>query len=332
MAFELQAYPEASFADRLQYLDILRQLNDAGYTKYLTQVEEDAAKKPADLAALLSWMNRNGMGLIAVDFSRSLPADRLQEWPVPMALAGSYTNVKDWPSLEKLTAIGSWNNFEFLRHAYLARACREQDKLVKAEGEWAAARKFGESEAQHLMLAETVSEWGWNKETDELLWELTKRSESEAQALQTLYERYTRMGDAGGLYKVLSRLLEIRPKDLTVKNNFAQIALLLKVDVKQAQKIAADLHRQEPTNAGFTSTYAFALYRDGKADQAAQLMATLSSGQLKDPALSFYYGVFLAAAGDSEKAKGFLQAGANSPMFPEERDLFAEAKRRAQMQ
>lgn len=332
MAFELQGYPEAAFSDRLLYLDILRQLSDPEYTKYLSETEEIATKKAADLAALLAWMSRANLVSLSIDFISSLPAEKLQDWPMPLVVGNCYAAAGQWSKLEALATKSNWNGFEYLRHAFLARALREQNKLVKAEGEWAEARKSAGSSQQLLTLAQTVAEWQWSKETDELLWELVNRPESQAEALQTLYKRHTRTGDTVGLYKVLSRLYELHPNDRTVQNNFAQVCLLLNVERERARKIAADLHRDEPGNAAFTATYAFSLYRDSKAAQAVAVMSSLRPEQLADPAISFYYGVFLSAVGDAEKAHEYLERGKNSAMLPEEQQLLAEAKRRAHIE
>lgn len=73
LARDLQSYPEAIFTDKLLYLGILRQSYDPEYTTYLTKIENEAAAKPDDLAALLTWMNANEISLVAIDFARSLP-------------------------------------------------------------------------------------------------------------------------------------------------------------------------------------------------------------------------------------------------------------------
>jgi predicted Zn-dependent protease len=89
------------------------------------------------------------------------------------------------------------------------------------------------------------------------------------------------------------------------------------------------LHREQPANAAYTATYAFSLFRQGKFAEAAAAMNELTPDQSNDPSVSLYYGIFLAAAGDVEKSKPFLQAAGNARMFPEERQLLAEAKKRA---
>jgi Flp pilus assembly protein TadD len=329
LARQAQSFPEADFNDRITYLDILRQMGHDKFVGYLTDVEEAARENPKQLAGLITWMNKSKLSSLAIDFVNGLPPEKAQVWPVPLALADSYSSVGAWPALEQFLRNGNWSQFEFLRRAYLARSYRQQDKTVLAEREWVAAEKEAAENSQRLLLlATTVAEWRWDKETDKLLWDLSKRTDAQAEALHTLYQRYTRLGDASGLYRVLNRLLEIEPDDQAVQNNFAQVALLLKVDLERAHKLAFDLHQQQPANPAFAATYAFALFRQGKVSQALAVMNELTPEQMSDPSVSLYYGIFLVASGDLDKAKPFLQNGEKAPMFPEERQMLGEAKRK----
>jgi hypothetical protein len=188
LARDLQSYSEALFTDHIIYLEILRQLRDPEYTSYLTSIEKDAAPKPADLAALLTWMNANQSSMVALDFAKSLPEANRKAWPVPWSIAEAYNKVADWQDLEKHTNDGNWGQFEFLRRAYLARSLRAQNKSVAAEREWAAAAKSAAAQYQSLaLLTRLVSEWGWKNEHVDLLWQLAKFPEAQKEALGTLY-------------------------------------------------------------------------------------------------------------------------------------------------
>ena len=74
LAKELQNYPEAPFSDRLLYLEILRQLRDPEFAEYLKKLEDEAASRPADLAALISWMAGNETAAAAVEFAKDSSA------------------------------------------------------------------------------------------------------------------------------------------------------------------------------------------------------------------------------------------------------------------
>ena len=327
LAHELQNYPDPPFSDRLLYLDLLRQLHDPQFAGFLTDAEKDAAAKPANLAALLSWMNANGMSLLAIDFARTLPNDALTEWPVPLTNAESYVKLADWPKLEGLLKDKNWGQFDFLRHAYLSRAFREEGRPAPADREWMLAQKQAGSQVQFLsVLSRTVSEWGWEKETADLLWMLTKYPEAQLEAFQALYKKYTAAGDTPGLYRVLMRLADLTPADRRIQNNLAQLRLLLSADMDRARKVAAEVYSKEPSNPDYVSTYAFALYTKGDADGGLKVMNGLSESQLRDPSLAAYYGILLAAVGENEKARKYLKLAASAKLLPEERALVAKAE------
>jgi hypothetical protein len=327
LARDLQSYPEAIFTDKLLYLGILRQSYDPEYTTYLTKIENDAAAKPDDLAALLTWMNGNEISIVAIDFARSLPDGALSAWPVPWAMAEAYAKVNDWSALERLTANSNWHQFDFLRRAYLTRALRAENKPVATEREWAGAVKSASAQSQSLLsLTRTVFEWGWKNESIDLLWQLAKYPEVQFEALHSLYLQYTKAGDTQGLYRVLSRLADIDPGNLKVQNNLAQVSLLLNADPERARRRAANLYRKEPSNAAYASTYAFSLYAEGDAKGALKVMSTLREDQLNEPPLAAYYGIFLAASGEKGKAREYLELGRQTQLLPEEKTLLDRAE------
>jgi hypothetical protein len=327
LARDLQSYPEAIFTDKLLYLGILRQSYDPEYTIYLTKIENEAAVKPDDLAALLTWMNGNEISIVAIDFARSLPDSALSAWPVRWAMAEAYAKVNDWPALERRTTNSNWHQFDFLRRTYLARALRAENNPVAAEREWAGAVKSASAQSQSLLLlTRIVFEWGWKNESVDLLWQLTKYPEVQFEALHTLYLQYTKAGDTQGLYRVLARLAEIDPGDLKVQNNLTQISLLLNADPQRARRRAANLYRKEPSNAAYASTYAFSLYAQGDAKSALKVMSTLREDQLQEPPLAAYYGIFLAASGEKGKARAYLELGRQTQLLPEEKTLLDRAE------
>jgi hypothetical protein len=327
LASELESYPEALFSDRLLYLEVLRRSHDPAFNDHLEKLERETSSHPPDLASLLSWMSENGEASEAVEFAKSLPAGFRDKCPVSPALAAAYTSQKNWPELEHLTMTTEWTPFDFLRHAYLSRALREQNKKFASEQEWLAAQKDAFAQPQSLLiLARTATSWGWDAEKVELLWLLAKNDETKLAALQTLYQHYGKLGDTVGLYRTLLRLVEVSPNDLVLQNNSAQISLLLGTDIDRASKVAADIRNREPSNGAYVSTYAFSLFTKGNVNEAVQVMDQLSPEQLRDPSIAAYYGVILAAAGQKEKARDYLRHAVEANLLPEERALVLKAR------
>ena len=325
LARDLQAYPDATWSDRFLYLDFLHILHDPQFSSYLTELEKSAATKPPALAALLSWMSLKNLSLLALDFAKTLPAEVLEKWPVPLALAEVRVQLKDWRQLELAMENAQWGRFDFLRHAYLARALRAQDKPAAAEHEWAAAMKGASDQSESLLLlVRPVSEWGWEAETTDILWGLSKHPEKQKEAFLALYQHYAKAADTQGLYRVLVRLSELDPTNLNVENNLAQIALLLNANPEEARRLAADVYHKSPANPAYMTTFAYSLLTQGDAKNAARIMRTLSEDQLADPTISAYYGVCLAAAKD-ERARAYLDFGKKANLLPEEKALIEKA-------
>ena len=326
-ASELQAYPDALFGDRLLYLEILRQLRAPEFENYLAEVQKAAVAQPADLGSLLSWLNTNGKAAEAISYVKSLPAEALKKWPVPLAHAEAYAQLKDWPGLERMAAESTWAPYDFMRRAYLARALRAQDKRMPASEAWAAAQREASSMPQTLMmLAQTVAAWDWETEAVELLWILTRSPEARAKALETLYEHYAKAGDTPGVYRVLTRAIELEPANLTMQNNLAQIALLLGANVEEARRKAAELYAREPANAAFASTHAFGQFIAGDVEGALETLERLPEERRQEPSIAAYYGIILAEAGQREKAREYLARAADARLLPEEKALVAKAE------
>ena len=325
LGHELQGYPEATWTDRLTYLDLLHATGDPQFSSYLTGLEKRANEDPGELAALLSWMSGHRLNIVALDYINNLYAEALRKWPVPMAVADVYIQLGEWARLEALTANAEWGGSDFLRHAYLARALREQGKTIDAAREWATASKQASQRNDFLtVLIQTAADWKWENETTDLLWSLSKRPEKQNQAFLALYRTYTRSSDTQGLYRVLVRLSDLDPNNLDVQNNRAQVSLLLEVDPKEARRLAADVYHKSPTNPSYITTYAYSLLCEGNPKEALRLMNSLSTDQLSDPTISAYYGIFLAANGD-ERSRTYLDFGKQASLLPEEKALIDKA-------
>ena len=327
LSSELQNYSEALFSDRLLYLEILKRRRDSKFTNYLDTLKQDSKSNPTDLASLLSWMTNNEMSPEVIEFSKTLPPESLAIWPVPLSLTEAYVKLNDWPALERFAKSTEWAAFDFLRHAYLCRALRSQEKKLAADEEWLAAQRECSTNPRALLsLADITATWGWENETLDLLWTLSKIEDTKLEALQTLYQHYKKLGDTAGLYRTLRRLVEALPSDLALQNNLAQISLLLGTDSERARKVAAEINGKDPRNGAYASTYAFSLYTNGDVGGALEAMDKLSADQLREPSVAAYYGIVLVAAGQREKARQYLRRAAETKLLPEEKALVAKAE------
>ena len=95
-----------------------------------------------------------------------------------------------------------------------------------------------------------------------------------------------------------------------------------------ARRLATKLHAENPANAAFSSTYAFALFTEGKTSEALKQMETLKEAQLRHPSIAAYYFVMLVENGKMERAHLFLSAANKAQLLPEEQQLLTAATRK----
>jgi Flp pilus assembly protein TadD len=326
IAKRLANFPDAEFRDRLDYLRMLRQLNHPDFAVRLLDMEEEAASDPAKIYELLTWMSTSQQAVLAREWIKRLPAAAMSKWPVAGAMTECYAAEKDWAGLEELCRRMDWGDVDFMRHAVLARALREQGRTLDAEQEWNDVRKAIGSDGKRIdALQQKVAAWGWKQESLDLLWLLTKDQQRQNAALGALSQSYASEGDTSNLYRVVLRLSELRPGDPETENNVAQLSLLLNRDRQRAAALAKKLYEQSPGNPVFASTYAFSLYSQGQYAQASQAFRLVKEEDLRTPAIAAYYGMVLVANGDRAKAREFLELGEKATLLPEERALLSRA-------
>ncbi len=327
LAKKLDALPDATVTDRLLALGILRQFKDPAFTGVLTRLESESTASADQAVKLISWMNSHGLALLAIDWSKRLPAEMLGSVALRFALADAYVQLRDWKPLQELLQRGSWDRAESLRLALQAKISRETGDASGFEKSWAAAVENAGDDPEKLKILQTLAfQWNWPEKGAAILWSLAENHATEREALQGLYNYYAAARDTQGLHRALVRLIDLMPNDLTVKNNFAQISLLLNAEPARALAVARQVHEAQPQNAAFASTYAFGLFQNGDIAGALKIMSALTPEQLRDPSVAAYYGVVLAGAGRKPEAAHYLDEAGKAKLLPEEERLVAQAR------
>ena len=328
LARQLDGFPEKNFTDRLVLLAAMHAASDPGFQSLLEELQTLAAEDPERAAALITWMNMHQMSTQTIAWGAKLPPSVIGSKLVPIALSDAYVTVRDWPGLQHLVKSGNWGAVDFIRNALSARALRELGNETDSTGQWSeAVKKVTASLPSILMLAETAEKWGWRNEAIDLLWLASKDPLKGDDALRTLYRYFAQKGETQNLYRVLLHRSELYPDDRNIQNNFAQLSLLLNLNVDRGQKIARELYEKEPANAAYVSTYAFALYSQGDFKKALKVLGALTDAQLRHPEIAAYYGIILAATGDLARAGEFLDLGEKAKLLPEEKALVEKARR-----
>jgi Flp pilus assembly protein TadD len=147
-----------------------------------------------------------------------------------------------------------------------------------------------------------------------------------------LVERLAKKKDTVGLWKMTSRWVAANPTDDAAGNNFAMLSFLLNREVTRACQLAQKLYEKHPREWAYVSTYAYSLHILGRSRQAVEVMDTLDPEQLEAPDLAAYYGIFLAATGDRERAARYLKFGESADLMPEEWELVRLAQRQLELE
>ena len=141
---------------------MLRASRDPESTRLLAELREGAAAKPDELYQLLSWMNRNGLALLVLDWLPGLPPEITAAPPVCIPVAEARAHGMEWEKLNESLESGTWGAFDFMRLAYQARAMDRMDDADGAKEAWAAAMAAAGGSAQRLEeLAKLALGWRW---------------------------------------------------------------------------------------------------------------------------------------------------------------------------
>lgn len=329
-AAQLKMEKDATFSDLLLYLEATHK-TEAG-PAVLRDAETAAAKSPAAASAFITWMNRHGLAQSALDWALVLPPEILNVQPVPLAVAEAYSFLQDWTGLKAWVEGKDWGGDEFLRLAVQSHALHHltpaDRSSMESQTAWNAALKATKSHPAYLAaIAQLAEGWGYADDAAEAWWLIANGKENAREALTALQRLYKSKQNSHGLLRVAKRALELNPADLVAANNCASLGLLLSAD-SAARRLATKLHKENPGNAIFSTTYAYALFTEGKTTDALRMMETLKDAQLRHPVIAAYYFVMLVENGSMERAHLFLSAANRAQLLPEEQQLLTTATRK----
>ncbi|MFL6590582.1 MAG: hypothetical protein ACJ8M4_10470 [Chthoniobacterales bacterium] len=329
-ASELRTQKGALFSDLLLYLESVYKSDTTGNA--LRDAEATASKTPATAATLVTWLNRHGRAREALEWALALSPEIREKQPLPLAIAETYSFLQDWQALQRWVDGKNWGAEEFLRLAVECHALRRltppDRSSMESQTVWAAAMKTAGTQATHLAaIAQLAEGWGYADEAADAWWAVANGNENAKEALTALQRLYKTKLNSHGLLRVAKRALELNPADLVAANNCANLGLLLTGD-SAARRLATKLHAENPNNAAFNTTYAFALFTEGRTTDALRAMETLKDGQLRHPAVAAYYFVMLVENGSMERAHLFLSDANKAQLLPEEQQLLTAATRK----
>ncbi len=333
-AQQLQMSPEITFGDYLLCLNFYRKLDEKKFRLVLERVKPFAARDPANLAALMDWMNQNGLAGDVVKWIDKLPAAELNSTPTAEAVADAYATTKNWSRLKRWTRTGAWGGSEYLRIAYQAIATRQSRPRTGNDSDefetlWRSAEQSANEQPEHeLSLARLASKWDLEKESEELWWRVAKSASSRREALEWLRRLCRAENETAKLYDVLQRIHDSSPTEAPITADLARLGLNIGQNTEQSHQLAKEAYDREPNEVNCAVTYAFSLSRLGKNSEGLAIIESLPPEQLHDPHAAVYVALLLAEAGQTEAASDYIAAADDAEIYPEEEKILDEAKAR----
>jgi len=326
---QLLAGAQATFSDRLQNLSILKRTQSSALATQLNALQRDAATNATMAAETATWMENNGFVAETAGWLKTLPVKIKAQTPVRLAFVDCYLNTTNWVALRGLTATGDWGEMDFIRLAFSSHAWSELGEQLMADGSWrSAVSAAGERLSAMTALLDLANRWQMPSAREDLLWRILQRYPDARWAQDSLERLYFDAGNTAGLYQLYAKQYPRSPQNMALKNNLAATALLLKTNLTQACQWAAEVYAQAPGDPDVVSTYAYALYLQGRNQEAVAAFQKLNPSQLKSNSVALYYGVLLSAAGKASEAAPYLQiARGQNHLLPEEKHLLAEFKK-----
>ncbi|HEX4629586.1 MAG TPA: hypothetical protein VH188_01345 [Chthoniobacterales bacterium] len=329
LAQDLQMSQQVTFSDYLLCLEFYRKLDEKKFTALLEKVKPVAARNPSDLALLMDWLNKNGLGSEVLKWMDKLPAETTTNPPPAIAIADAFAEAKNWSRLKRWTRSGAWGDFEYLRLAYQAYSSK-QSRQTSSDAEFSslwrsAERGAAEQPEREINLARLASKWNLPAEAEQLWLRVAKEAPMRREALDALFRIYRATNDLPDLYKIAQRLHENSPNEPGIAANCARLALLVDQNPAEGHRLAKETYDHAPDDVNVAMTYAYSLYMLGRTADGIAIMNKLPPEGLHDPHAAVYAALLLLDENQAPAAQEYIAAAQAGPIFPEEKKLLDEA-------
>lgn len=333
---QLVSLREATFADELLRLDLLGATAAPETAAAQDAVARRAAAGPDTAAAYVTWLMMRHRANEAWAWLQSLASATRRASPVAAAAADCLGALEQWDAMSRALIDGAWGpvRADAIRKAFSARMEGRADPAGIARA-WSQALELAGPDLPTLrVLLRVASLWGWREPAEQTLFALVARDPKQTWAFRALVSSAYARRDAGRLQAAYDAWHRACPQDARVAGDWAMLTLLQEPSTapSEAKDTARRLHAATPDDAYFATTHAFACYQSGRTKDAIAVMERLRPGDLDVPGRALYFGVFLAADAQAERARQALARAAHANLLPAERDLLAKALARVAQQ
>ncbi|MEY2519048.1 MAG: hypothetical protein QOF24_807 [Verrucomicrobiota bacterium] len=329
LAQDLQMSQQVTFSDYLLCLEFYRKLNQQKFGALLEKVKPVAARDPSDLALLMDWLNKNGLGAEVLKWMEKLPSETTTNPPPAIAIADAFAEAKNWSRLKRWTRSGAWGDAEYLRLAYQAYSSK-QARQTSSDAEFSSLWRSAERAAadktdREVNLARLASKWNLPAEAEQLWLRVSKNAPTRREALDALFKIYRANNDLPNLYRTAQRLHESSPNEIGAAANYARLALLVDQNPSEGHRVAKETYDRAPEDINAAMTYAFSLYGLGRTAEGIEIVKKLPAEGVHDPHAAVYAAILFLDENQVAAAHEYIAAAQAGLIFPEEKKLLEEA-------
>lgn len=296
------------------------------FKTYLAQLQQRFAGEPEKVIILTNYLIGNEMAAETRAWIDTLDKKVKESEGVQVTYAYSLLIQKDWKALEDYLRSVKWSENEYARYALLAYRYRIDGRDREFNEAWKLALiEVGNNPRRLQTLLAQVTSWNWQEQRFDLLWKRFNLEPANHSIRNQLIVWERSRGNTSGLNRIFARIVETDPNDTDSKNNFAYTSMLLGINLERAYRSAHEAYESNPKNAFYATTEAFALYRQGKYQDALEIMQGMGVAALTVPERIMLQSVILIAAGRPDEGASMAMPLKVENFLPEERRMLTDA-------
>lgn len=322
-----EVLPDLALEDRLLIVQATKLCRPTHLDEQLQRLQTDYETDPSAITAIFDFLTKENESSRVLKWFARLPEPIQKDERLRRATADALFAEKDWRNLVPLLQGGRWENKEYLRHALLAYAYKQQGLITEYFENWkAATMEAGVDPKNCVELLSRVDQWRWESERYDVIWKLFHIFPENEQLKAQLYAWEVRNKNTPNLNRMFVRMIEVDPNDGVALSNFAYSSFLLNANLSRAGLIAKKLHELDPNDPYYLTTYAFSLLKQGKFSEAKETMESLRKSALSQPERLTLFANILAKTGDYERATELIEGIDRNKLLPEEKSLIERAE------
>lgn len=328
----LVADERATLSDHLNLANLQLNVDRRPFAAVMAAVQPRVAATPEATVEFARWMLITGHPREAAAWLAALPDD-LRTVPGVRAIAAEGVAAQgDWLQLETLLAEGAWGGSSraVVQLAFTARTAAERGRAGLQRELWQEAlAAAGRSLVELRQLHRLASLWTWYEAAEDTLWAIVRSDPGQAWAHQQLFATYRTARLTEKLRTLMDTLRSLDPTVPRYRHDWAVFSLLTQRTSQwnPPKTLLATLHAEEPDNAAYRTSHAFALAQANRGEEAVALLEGLPPDELRITSRLPYFAYIYGVARDREAYDRVVALiPRNHDYLPEEQRLIHDGR------